>query len=512
MNPMPDLVELLIRRRDLYPSRCAIIFEDQEIDYLSLYERSIAVASQFARLNLTGSPIFVWSPTRAELPIIYYAAFMSGAVVVPINYSFRAPEVTNILANCRPQALITHPSLSAEVRKLDRSLLDAIPHKFVMGAPAMPHLAGFTPFAELEATCGGGSEKNSDAPAIIFHTSGTTGKPKGVIHTLRSLSCFASGYARLCKGDDSPVTIVARNCYHSGGFYHLMGALSYGTTCVICDTGSLFDADDYLRKTLEYRATQMFLNVAMLNAVLKASSLRAEHFSQALFISAGADYVRPQHHDELSKYTDKALITRYSSTEATCVTINDSPDVETRRNTIGRPLPHVEFEIDCPDTSGVGELLLRGEGLFLGYYNNPEENKCCFNESGWFKSGDLVRRDRTGNLVFLGRSRRIIKVSGKVVYPQEIEEVADTYHAFEQTVAVPVAHEIEVQVPFLFAKLREFASDIDWSDFLAFMNERIANYKIPVGLSTLADLPLTVAGKVNREQLELEAARIWARN
>jgi long-chain acyl-CoA synthetase len=503
-NRPADLVEYLTRNRDLFPERIALSHAGRRLTFAGLYRQAATLAAHFVTLGLPGRAAGIFTPTVPELAVVYYAGFMSGTTVVPINYSFRSQELRTVLENCRLHALIVHSSLVDEAQKAG-GVLATIPRKYVLhglGAGS----DGFLPFGALEVPCRATFGKAAGEPAVIFHTSGTTGTPKGVVHTLESVSYFAHCYQTLCQAEPNPITLIARNCYHSGGFYHLTGALSAGTTCVLADDPARFDAEGFVVALEAHRVTQIFLSVPMLNAVLAAKNLSPRAFAHAAFVSAGADEVKAYHHEQVGKYTGLPLTVRYSSTEATCVSINASGDLSERVRTVGRPFPHFQWKLEpMRGGEGVGELLLKGKAVFRGYHNNPEANARSFTSDGWYRSGDLFKLDEAGELVFCGRMRDSLKVGGKFVYPEEIEIAANTYPAFAETIAVAVPHSVQVQVPYLFARLRPEAREFDFDDFRAFMSERIASYKVPVEVEVAEDFPRTTGGKVDRQLLAATA-------
>ena len=491
-----------------FPQRNAIIYKDKKLTYSELNSRASSLAYGFNALNFQNKKVCILLPTCPELVVTYYAGFKAGVHLIPLNYSFKYLELANVLKNSRPHVFIFHAAMIEELSKIDPEILQAIPHKFIVGNPIDDSF--FIPFTFSnfnllfnKSVLRGG--KNSYQSRIIFHTSGTTGIPKGAIHSLESISYFSMCYAYLCKNETRPVTVISRNCYHSGGFFHLTGALATGTTCILSDSGSRFDVEDYLELLVKYQATQIFLNVGMLNKLFQSPNISSNHFKHATFISAGADKVEPFHHEELKKYSDLPLIVRYSSTEATCVSINDSPDEEVRKNTVGKPFPHFKFKLYPIQGTNYGELWLHGKSLFKGYYNNARATEEALSEAGWYRTGDLFSIDRQGNFVFIGRKINSIKVTGKIVYPQEIEAVANSFQECKQTIAVPVTDDIHVQVPFLFVKAKVHPQEFPFPAFKKFLKERLSYYKVPVYMKLIEDFPLNSGGKIDRKFLKKEA-------
>lgn len=509
LEPQLDLVDYLNTNADRFPCRVALVHGNCRLTFEDLRSQAATLAARFTALGLPGRAVGIYSPTIHELAIVYYAGFMSGTIVVPINYSFRYQELRNVLDNCPLQLLFVHSSLLTECSKVG-GVLDSIPLRYQIG-PAIDEAPGFLPFESLMERCEAAVVKAPDKPSVIFHTSGTTGKPKGVIHTLESISYFGRCYQLLSRGDPNPVTLIARNCYHSGGFYHLTGALSAGTTCILADDPAEFDAERFIDTLEAQRVSQIFLSVSMLNSILSASNLSPRAFAHAVFISVGADEVSAFHHEALRRYTHLPLSVRYSSTEATCISINTSGLANQAHSTssgqeevgsVGIPFPHFRWMLDpVPDGNGIGELLLAGNALFRGYLNNAEANAASFTQDGWYRTGDLFKTSESGHLLFRGRRHDTIKVGGKLVYPEEVEAVANSYPIFLETVAVPVPHAIKVQVPYLFARKRVDAGTFDPDDFVKFMTERLAQYKVPTGFQIISTFPMTAGDKVDRRRL-----------
>ncbi len=494
----PDLVDLFHRSTFRAPHRVAIIDGGIRLTYSQLWQRAKTMASNFARMGLSGHAVGIFAPTSADLIAAYYAAFMSSTIIVPINYSFQPGELRNVLLNCPLDVLIVHKSLLKTALSAG-DVVERIPIKYLIGGEN-ERTQDFIPFEALEAPCLAPHSKSAEATAAIFHTSGTTGMPKGVVHSLESVSSFAPNYIALSGKEFAPVTLIARNCYHSGGFFHFTGALASGATCILTDNGRGFDADKFLEDLEACSVTQIFLSVSMLNAVLMSRKLSPRAFAAATFISAGADEVKAWHSERLREFTALPLSIRYSSTEATNVSINHRPNWSSP--TIGYPHPHFEWRLDSmPGWRGVGELRLRGRAIFKGYLNNPRQNSANFTPEGWYCTGDLFKHDGSSGLEFCGRGCHALKVGGKFVYPEEIEAVANAFPEFEETVAVGVPDPINVQVPVLFARTRRGGNAVLTDRFKAFMAERIAHYKIPVDVIVVAELPKTSAGKIDRAEL-----------
>jgi long-chain acyl-CoA synthetase len=498
----PDLVEFLSIIAGKFPERSAIVHSGIAVSYAKILDDSRKLAEVFIENGLQGKLVGVMTPATPQAVVLYYACLIARAVLVPINYSFRLRELGSLLDNCRLSVLCYYEDYERELRKTGERF-EQVPTKLPMGLNSDSACIGQAFSVEcMHGFCQVSSgHLSSQDSAVIFHTSGTTGKPKGAVHSIQSVSYFAKSYQCLVVNDFEPRTLIARNCYHSGGFFHLTGALSSGATCFLNDTPSGFDAEAFLRQLEEYRITQVFLSVSMLNAILASKTVSSQSFRSARFISVGADEVRPYHFTELRKYTSLPLSVRYSSTEATCVSIEFSQSAEQDAVSVGIPQRHFEWRLDSADRkSGVGELQLKGPSVFSEYHNNKSETDSSFTHDGWYRTGDLFRVNGLKQLIFCGRTRNTIKVGGKIVYPSEIEAAANSHSAVKDSVAVAIPHSIEVQVPFLFVQPLSGAKLCDM-ELLSFLTDILACYKVPAGILIVGEFPLTRDGKIDRQQL-----------
>ena len=502
-SPLGDLVDYLVISAACFPRRSALVHQNHCVSYADLLAESQSLADVFKASGLKGKLVGIMAPAIPETVYVYYACFISGAVLVPINYSFRFKELRTLLENCPIRVLFYHEDHECELQRVGKPF-DQIPIKIRINRTASESASikeAFNNPEQQSANPSHAARSNQDEPAVIFHTSGTTGKPKGAFHSRHSASYFARCYLQLAVDEKEPRTLIARNCYHSGGFFHLTGALASGATCFLNDSPNGFDAEAFVRQLEEYEITQVFLSVSMLNAILASKSVSEASFRSSRFVSVGADEVKPYHYSELRKYTQLPLSVRYSSTEATCISIEKCQSGERDVISVGTPQTHFDWKIELTDPEeSVGELLLKGPAVFSGYNNNPEESKNCFTEDGWYRTRDLFRVNKSNQLIFCGRNRNTIKVGGKIVYPNEIEAAVNAHRNVRDSVAVAVPHLIEVQVPFLFVQPLNGAMICE-QELLEFLSDCLAIYKVPAGIRIVDSFPLTQGEKIDRQQL-----------
>ncbi|WP_420444776.1 class I adenylate-forming enzyme family protein [Candidatus Poriferisodalis sp.] len=486
-----------------------------------LIDRARDVAQHLSSAGIVaGDRVLMSGPSSSRLVAAHTALLSRGAVVVPLNGAYRADEVRDVVADCRPKAaLVEGVGNPGEWRQW---IADADATVQVGDFDAAELSGGRASRAERLTRARFGDfgvtdpyrrrvwdpasgldmrvralERRPDEPALIGYTSGTTGRAKGAVLSHRNLLASVRALELAWRWTPDDVLVLALPLFHMHGLgVGLHGTLTVGAQAVLQPT---FDPDAVFDAIAEHRAT-MFFGVPTMYSRLVASPRAGELSALRLCVSGSAP-MPVELHDAVREASGQQVIERYGMTE-TVMLVSNPYDEPRRAGTVGFPLPGVEVRLDAVPRDDDGavddaaEILVRGPNVFSGYWERPDENAASFAD-GWFRTGDLGEWD-DGYLQIVGRAKELIICGGFNVYPREVEEVVTSHpDVLECAVAgEPDPEWGEVVVAYVVAE-RDFGDD----ELKDFVGERLAYYKRPRRTHRIAALPRNALGKVQRHEL-----------
>ena len=496
--------DLLGERARLTPEAPALVFvpSGARSTYRTLDARAAATAVAWASLGLRPADrVGLLAANSPEFLDVFFSAAKSGIIVVPLSTRYTAHELAFVVRDAGLRGLVYGAGFGDTIRTLRADVevahWIAIDEKAdardgdlaSLRAPGAP--PGWRPFrGHPEDTC------------CLLYTSGTTGKPKGVIIPHRMVSW--NGYNTAVCWDLRPTDVspVFTPLYHAGGLAaFLVPIVAAGGTVVLhqrFDAAEIWDTIGAERCTVVLGVPTIFKLLAEAPEFVTAdvSSLR-------WCISGGAPL--PTHLIDVYRARGVTLKQGYGLTEVgvNCFAMSEA-DAFVKAGSIGRPLMFTEATL--VDEGGrevavgeVGELRLRGPHVSRGYWNNPTATAAALDAEGWFHTGDLARRDADGFYTIAGRRTDMIISGGVNVYPAEIEGELLQHPDVEDAAVVGIPHEIwgEVGVAFVVAR----GSGATTETLRAFLQERMAKYKLPAAFVFVDALPRTPYGKVVKGDL-----------
>lgn len=433
---------------------------------------------------------------------LIFGCWRIGAVCLALNFRLTPPELIYILNNAEASAvLIDDPFQGVAAASKDK-------------CASVKHWIGTTGVgkeSDWEAGLAAADPvydfhpQSYEDQCLLMYSSGTTGHPKGVIITHGMVEFTNSSAVR--AGDSSPDRVCLNNMplFHIGGLgVTALPPLWVGGSIVMM---RMFDVDATMRAidSEDLNIDTLFMVPAAYNAMRMHPDIESIDFSRIKVALGGGETVpEPLSHFWL----EKGLIIQegYGMTE-TCAagTTLRQEDIPHRIGSAGRCLPHSRIKIVDEDGAEVargeaGEILFKGASVTPGYWRNPEANKACFTDDGWFRSGDIGRMDKDGYVYIEDRVKDMYISGGENVYPAEIEGILYELPAFTELSVIGVPDEKWGEVGCVVGVLKA-GETVELADILTHVDGRLARYKQPAYLHFVEELPRGGSGKVLKYQL-----------
>lgn len=484
----------IIRRLLLTPGRVAAADDRREYRGIELLIGAMHLAAEIERRSSTPT-VGIMLPTSGLFPMAALAVWMLGRIPVPISYLLKHEEAQYIVDDCGTDIVLTAGPLmeatgftptGVSVVKVEELNFRAVPE---MRWPA------------------GVWGAHGDEVAVLLYTSGTSGKPKGVMLThdnLRSNIAQIRRHARLTSAD---VFLAVLPQFHSSGFTLLtLLPLTIGAKVVYT---ARFVPAQIVRLFRQHKPT-LFMGVpSMYNALLSVKQASPEDFASLRLAVSGGEPLPQAIAERVMERLGVRINEGYGLTETSPVTNWCIPE-EYRARSVGRAVPDLSTLIVDPATDGElcpgaeGEIRFRGPNVMKGYYRLPDITAAAFDSRGYFRTGDLGRLDREGFLYITGRLKDLIIIAGENVAPREIEEVLNRAPGVGESVVVGQMDESRGEVPIAFVEPAEGAAigSLDASALRAHCREFLAPFKVPREVRIVEKLPRNPTGKVLRRELK----------
>ena len=449
-----------------------------------------------ARGLVRGDRVAIFSFNRTELLIAYFAIMRAGFVAVPANIKFPRETIGFILDDAQVKLAfcdaVSRPLLTAGMPIIDFDALDRDGFVGVLDPG---------PFETVRPQPG--------EVAMVLYTSGSTGRPKGV--PLAHDGQLWAVRTRVGAGNqDRHRLLVAAPLFHMNALGIAKFVLAAGASMVLLPQ---FNARRYVEAIGRFKVTWLTSVPTMLALAMREREVLARtDLSSVELIRAGSAPITQSLIDEVRHVFPKAnLAIAYGTTEAGPVMFGPRPGVTKPDLALGWPLPGVDVRLIGPDGDEAteGELWIRTPANMQGYLNLPEKTKQVLTSDGWYKSGDVFRRDEAGAYTFVGRSDDMFVCGGENIYPGEVESMLERHRDILQACVVPVPDEIKGEKPFAFVVLRPGAQ-LTEQEVKRFALENAPAYQHPRGVAFTAELPLSTTNKIDRKALGRLARERWS--
>ena len=521
---MPNLSTLLEGSAATYPEREAVVLGGTRLTYAQVDGAANQVANLLVSRGIRpGDKVALSCPNLPYFTIVYFGILKAGATVVPLNVLLKGREVAYHLADSDAKAYFCFQGtpelpIGAEGRAgFDQA--DGCEHFFVITADpaAESPIAG----AETLGRAMAGQpptfdtvEVDDDDTAVILYTSGTTGQPKGAELRHRNMRDNALAGADLFGADaDRPDTyLCVLPLFHSFGQTVIQnGAFAFGGTVVMLPR---FEAGPALALMGEEEVTffaavpTMYWGLLGALAGAEEGEVDVERLARNLRVAAAGGSALPvEVHKDFEKKFGVTILEGYGLSETSPVASFSPYGEPVRVGSIGRPIPGVEMKLLRPGTwdevewepDAVGEIAIKGHNIMKGYYGRPDATDDAIKD-GWFRSGDLGKRDEDGFYYIVDRSKDMIIRGGYNVYPREVEEVLMTHPDVSLAAVIGVPHESHGEEIKAVVIRNEGATTTE-DELVAWCREQMAAYKYPRVVQFVDALPMTATGKILKREL-----------
>jgi len=496
-----DVRQLLTQHAKDFSEKPAIIFQDNSVSFSQLAEMVFRLANGLALRGVKkGDKVAIYLPNRPEYVMSYLALFSIGATVVPLDFMLKSDELQAILSHADASLLIaaSRPDISLEaIRSNVASLKDGI----LVG----PEKEGWGSFAPLLAT------GTADAPevlveetdrSLILYTSGSTGRPKGVCLNYKHLDGAPQAMEYFVDLSAHDVKLSALPLSHAGGLVYLQNCVYFGITLVMMER---FNPLEFLRLVEKYKVTCFHMVPSMYYALLHLKEFEKYDLKSIRWVNV---FGAPNSPDAIRRFKtfcpNAKLLNGWGLTETNAPN-TVIPMGSDKIESIGRPAPWIAVKLVDDEgkevaQGGVGELTLKSWVVMDGYYKDPEMTADVLRD-GWFYTGDLARKDDEGLYYIVGRKKDMIKVSGQLVFPYEIEEVLHKHPAVKEAAVVGIPDALRGETIKAFIVVKADAV-LEEQEIKQFCRQHLARFKLPQSIAAVEALPKTRTGKVDKNALE----------
>lgn len=520
-----------------FPKREALVFEDERYTFTELSGEIDRAAKALMALGVDrGDHVSLWLNNRSEWMFLMFALAKVGAVQVPVNTRFRTKDLEYVVRQSDSAMLITHDtcgpidylamvrevvSLPEEGSVVADGDFPVLKRVVIVGAADYPGTRSWSAAlveandvmdTELEARS---EAVDPDDPVFIMYTSGTTGFPKGVVHSHNLIRNVEERASRMAI-TECDVILNYLPLFHAFAYSEaaLMSMIT-GAKQIVTET---FDPDQALDLVESEGATLAHGFEAHMQGLADAQEARPRNLESLRtgIFAAGMHSATPVVRRGARILSPLKPLSAFGMTEvwvgAALSALDD--DEQHRLEASGYPAPGYQLKVVDPETGdeqprGVaGELRVKGYCLMLEYYKKPKETADTYDQEGWLRTGDLAEHHADGHIRFLGRYKDMLKVGGENVDPMEVEGLLLEHPGVQSAAVVGLPDERLAEVPVAFVEAKSGVK-IDDDAVIAYCRGKVASFKIPRHVFFLEEFPMTASGKIRKVELRALAQERW---
>lgn len=486
------------------PGAPCLTFRGETLTYLDLHQRSSRLANALMSAGLSpGDRVAILARNAPVFYELEFACAKAGTIMVPINWRLSAREVAGVLADAEPRLVLT-----------DAEFADKLPESG-SSAPSVIIDLDKQYQSWLQAASATDPERVVAAgdTVLLLYTSGTTGRPKGVMISHHNLF-FSERMAReIWRFTADSVNLVGLPLFHIGGIGYGQMALTQGGHTVLLTQPSPEAVVDAITT---HRVSHTFLVPAVIQALVDYQGVDDMDMSSLELMVYGSSPISETLLLRAMAVFGCGFTHAYGMTETAGTVITLLPEEHDpgghqvhRLRSCGRPLPWIEAGLFNPETNQevpvgeAGEIWIRSEMNTAGYWNKPEETAATLLPDGWLRTGDAAFRDADGYYYIHDRYKDMIISGGENIYPTEIENVLYEHPGIAEAAVVGVPHERWGETPKAIVVARDGAS-LSEQELIDFVRERLARYKCPTAVAFVSTLPRNASGKILKHELRAQ--------
>lgn len=531
MGDLPDM------GAERYQDHPAFIYQDETVTYNELSNRTSQVADMLKRNGVqTGERVGLYIPNTLQFPEAYFGTIKRGAVPIPLNLRLDPDTLSYVLKDADVNHIIASPFLAEDVRDIkaapELAEKAGVENVYMPGMESELYIDYETEVSQADTTFER-PERNFDDVAIQPYTSGTTGKPKGVLLSHRNLLSAINSIVKFgIIGDPEENVLLVLPLFHIYALNAIMGGVLYNGATVVLQ--AVPDPEGMLELIEEHEIDFFPAVPAIFNMISREYQENPEKYdvsSVKLINSAAAplaDSTRRMMENEWGVHMMEGWGMSETSPAGTLQPIRG---VSKKAGCIGLPVDDLELKLVDPETRETivpveeldpfggrvdssrdfddddevsGEIAVRGPQVFKGYHNLPDQTEKVFDDEGWFYTQDIARVDENGFLWMVDRYDDMIIAGGENIYPAEVENAIYEHENVEEAAVVGAPHEIKGEAPVAFVVLED-GSDVGEEELRKFSLEYVATYAHPRRIFFVDELPRSGTEKVQRFKLEEEA-------
>jgi long-chain acyl-CoA synthetase len=503
----PNVANYLENAMLAHPDKKALIFEEQgQWTFREVDEIVNQVANGLLSLGLKkGDRVTLFLPNCAEAFFFYFGIMKMGGIVNPLNMMLKHREIDYIVGDCEPTILVTATEVAGEPMKVFTKPDNKVAKMILVGGEDGTNIIGYESWVKKASRAFDAVAVDGDDIAAILYTSGTTGKPKGVMLTHSNLWTNARHCADWAETTYKDTGVASLPLFHSYALSHVVGELWMSAATIVWQ--KRFDPTATLEALANYKATCFHGVATMYYALVNHPKVDDYAKKIKLRYSVTGAAVTPE--PILKAWNEKftPLSEGYGTTEASpVVCMNPLPGRGVQKaNSCGFPIvPELEMNVfdenDNPVKPGViGEMVLRGPHIMKGYWRKPEATAEAL-KNGWYHTGDLVYRDDDGYYFVKDRKKDMIVRGAFNIYPKEVEDLLYTHPVIAevQVVGIPELIKGEEVVACIALKPEQHLTE---EEVIKFCKENMAAYKAPKFVRFYETLPKTATGKLEKVTL-----------